>query len=722
MRFGRRGRFGHLAVTVALALAVIASTAAAQPDDPVKWSLAKTPASAGAGQTFRIDLTATLETGWHMYSISQPPGGPITTRISVAKNQPFTLAGAIEAPSPQVGMDQNFGMETETYADKVVFTLPIKVSADASGKQVLRVQAYYQTCNDKLCYPPKTVTIETPFEVKGGGSGAAAAGTQAAPAEPAAAQAAPSAPTAVQAQPSAPATTAPVPAGKQPPSAAIPARAAEERPPSGPTASPVGAPPAASTAGQRTPNPGLRTPDPGRGTVPAAPAQASDSILSFLLLAMVSGALALLTPCVFPMVPITVSYFTGHAAGHQGRALRNASIYAIGIVLTFTAFGLLLALLVGATSLNRFAANPWINLLITAIFVGFALNLFGVFEINVPSAMLSRLDKVTRQEGGSEIVGALLMGFTFTLTSFTCTVPFVGNVVVAASNGSWIQPVIGMAAFATVFALPFFVLALMPQWVSQMPRSGAWLHAVKVLMAFLEIAAAMKFISNVDLVWRWGIFTREVVLAIWVVIAALMALYLLGVFKFPGEPRIRKVRVGRWSLAAACLLLGVWLFSGIMGRRLGELDAFLPPAEGALAFTADQDAAGIEGELTWIMNDYAGALARAQREHKRVMVDFTGYTCTNCRWMEANMFPRADVRAELAKYVRVRMYTDGEGEIFQKQQQMQQAMFKTVALPYYAILESDGTPVVTYPGLTRDPAEFVTFLKSGMSGHPSTNP
>jgi thiol:disulfide interchange protein DsbD len=393
--------------------------------------------------------------------------------------------------------------------------------------------------------------------------------------------------------------------------------------------------------------------------------------------------------------------------------LRNASIYAVGIILTFTAFGLLLALLVGATSLNRFAANPWINLLITAIFVGFALNLFGVFEINVPSGVLTRLDSVTRQEGGSEIIGALLMGFTFTLTSFTCTVPFVGNVVVAASSGNWIQPVIGMLAFALVFALPFFVLALMPQWVSQMPRSGAWMHAVKVLMAFLEIAAAMKFISNVDLIWRWGVFTRDVVLATWVVIAACMALYLLGVFRFPGEPRIRKVRAGRWLLATASILLGVWLFSGVMGRRLGELDAFLPPADGAQAFAAEDNATGIAGELTWIMNDYQGALARATREHKRVMVDFTGYTCTNCRWMEANMFPREDVRREMEKFVRVRMYTDGEGEIFQKQQRLQQAMFKTVALPYYAILEADGSPVVTYPGLTRDPAEFVAFLRKG---------
>jgi thiol:disulfide interchange protein DsbD len=694
-------------VLAAITCLAIVGPAAAQ-DDPIGWTLAKTPASATAGQTFRIELTATIEAGWHLYSLSQGPGGPIATRISVPQGQMFTLDGAIDAPPPHVAFDSGFNMDTETYSEKTIFTLPIKVGTQASGKQVLRVQAYYQTCNDKFCLPPKTVKMETPIEVTGG-SGAAAPSAGAQPpaasgsaavaqgqgATGATAQAPPAPPTAVKAPaaPGAPRTTA----AQEAPTAAPVAVA---------SATSAGAPPVAPASVTR-PVPFA----PASGT----PVQSGDSLLSFLLLAMVSGGLALLTPCVFPMVPITVSYFTGHAAGHQGRALRNASIYAVGIILTFTAFGMLLALLVGATSLNRFAANPWINLLITAIFVGFALNLFGVFEINVPSVVLSRLDSITRQEGGSEVIGALLMGFTFTLTSFTCTVPFVGNVMVAASSGNWLQPVVGMIAFATVFALPFFALALMPQWVSQMPRSGAWLHAVKVLMAFLEIAAAMKFLSNVDLVWRWGVFTRDVVLATWVVIAACMALYLLGVFKFPGEPRIRKVRGGRWLLASACLLLGVWLFSGILGRRLGELDAFLPPADGVQAFAADDNATGIAGELTWIMNDYQGALARARREHKLVMVDFTGYTCTNCRWMEANMFPRQDVRTELEKFVRVRMYTDGEGEIFQRQQAMQQEMFKTVALPYYAILDADGNPIVTYPGLTRDPAEFVSFLRKGLT-------
>lgn len=717
MRLGRCGRrLGAMRTAFVLAAIVgvmVAGRAAAQ-DDPIGWTLAKTPTSATAGQTFRIQLTATIEAGWHLYSISQGPGGPIATRISVPQGQPFTFDGAIDAPPPHVVFDSGFNMDTEIYEEKAIFTLPVKVSAQASGAQVLHVQAYYQTCNDKFCLPPKTVKLETPIAVKGGTEAAApassAAGVQPPPSAAgggAGAQGQVQAPPVAQAAPGtvAQGTTAPG-AGTSPlPQAAAPsASAAQQAPGAAPAVvAPAGGAPVPAGVG-RTASPA------GDASLPPR-----DSLLSFIWLAMGFGALALLTPCVFPMVPITVSYFTGHAAGNRKRAVRNASLYAAGIILTFTAFGMLLALLVGATSLNRFAANPWINLLITAIFIGFALNLFGLFEMNLPSGLVTRLDKVTRQEGGSEVVGTLLMGLTFTLTSFTCTVPFVGTLLVMAAGGDWVWPVIGMLAFSSVFALPFFVLALMPQWVSQMPRSGAWLHAVKVLMAFLEIAAAMKFLSNVDLVWRWGIFTRDVVLAIWVVIAACMALYLLGVFRFPGEPRIRKVRAGRWLMATASILLGVWLFSGVMGRRLGELDAFLPPADGAQAFAADDNATGLAGELGWMMNDYQGALARAKRENKRVMVDFTGYTCTNCRWMEANMFPRPDVRARLQPFVRARLFTDGMGEPFGAQQALEERMFGTVALPLYAILSPAGEPVASFTGMTRNSRDFNDFLTRGLA-------
>jgi thiol:disulfide interchange protein len=322
--------------------------------------------------------------------------------------------------------------------------------------------------------------------------------------------------------------------------------------------------------------------------------------------------------------------------------------------------------------------------------------------------VLTRLDALTRREGGSRFLGTLLMGLTFTLTSFTCTAPFVGTLLVMASQGSWKWPLLGMIAFSSVFAMPFFLLALLPQFVSKLPKSGGWLNAVKVSMGFLEIAAAMKFISNVDLVWGWGIFTREAVLATWVALGVLLCLYLLGTFRLPHDSATD--RIGAWRLGAAIVSLAVTvhLVTGLFGTRLGELEAFLPPAT---AGSADRGAGTLEGELAWIVNDYDRALATAGREQRLMIVDFTGYTCTNCRWMEANMFPRPEVRTELERFVRVKLYTDGEGELYEKHQKFQADTFGTVALPLYAIMSTEGRPLATFPGLTRDPQEFIAFLR-----------
>ena len=436
--------------------------------------------------------------------------------------------------------------------------------------------------------------------------------------------------------------------------------------------------------------------------------QPTTDLWAFLWLAVTLGALSLLTPCVFPMIPITVSYFTNHSSGSRAKAVRLATVYSIGIIATFTLLGMLLAIFVGAAGINLFAANPWINLLITGIFLFFAFNLFGAYEITIPSSILTRLDQLTRShEGeGSGVIGALLMGLTFTLTSFTCTSPFVGTILVSASQGNWQMPLIGMLAFSTVFAIPFFILALVPQWVSQLPRAGGWMNSVKVAMGFLEVAAAMKFISNVDLVWKWGIFTRDVVLAIWIAIGIILSLYLLGKFQLAHDSKPERIGAVRLISAIVSLAISFYLITGLFGAKLGEIEAFLPPDLKAEA------AKTASGESSWIVNDYPAALAKAKTEDKRVFVDFTGYTCTNCRWMEANIFPKPEVAAEMNKFVLARLYTDGDGELYEKQQQMEQDMFGTVALPYYAIFDADGKAVSTFPGLTRNTAEFVDFLKN----------
>ncbi|MFN6963231.1 MAG: cytochrome c biogenesis protein CcdA [Pyrinomonadaceae bacterium] len=436
---------------------------------------------------------------------------------------------------------------------------------------------------------------------------------------------------------------------------------------------------------------------------------------SFIWLAATLGALSLLTPCVFPMIPITVSYFTNHSSGHRSKAVRLATVYSLGIIATFTLLGMLLAIFVGAAGVNLFAANPWVNLLITAIFLLFAFNLFGAYEINVPTGLLTALDRATRSvEGeGSGLVGALLMGLTFTLTSFTCTSPFVGTILVSASQGDWQMPLVGMLAFSTVFALPFFVLALVPQMVAQLPRAGGWMNSVKVTMGFLEIAAAMKFLSNVDLVWKWGIFTRSAVLAIWISIGVILSLYLLGRFQLSLDSKPERIGAVRLVSAILSLAVSFYLLTGLFGAKLGELEAFLPPDLNA---SAGGRTGGDAGEKNWIVNDYNAALERARAENKKVFVDFTGYTCTNCRWMEANIFPRPEVAAELDKFVLARLYTDGEGEVYERQQRMEEEMFGTVALPFYAVVDSSGTAVGTFPGLTRDAAEFVDFLQRAGSG------
>jgi thiol:disulfide interchange protein len=431
---------------------------------------------------------------------------------------------------------------------------------------------------------------------------------------------------------------------------------------------------------------------------------------SFIWLAITLGALSLLTPCVFPMIPITVSYFTNHSSKSRAKAIKLASIYSLGIIATFTILGMLLAIFVGAAGINLFAANPWVNIIITAVFLLFAFNLFGAYELQIPPSILTKLDNLTRsKEGeGSGIVGALLMGLTFTLTSFTCTSPFVGTILVSASQGNWQMPLVGMLAFSTVFALPFFVLALAPQLVSQLPRAGGWMNSVKVAMGFLEVAAAMKFISNVDLIWKWGIFTRSFVLAIWIAIGVILAVYLLGKFQLFHDSKTEKIGALRLVSAILSLAISFYLLTGLFGAKLGEIESFLPPD---LSNNSSKVFGGKSTqELTWIENDLDKALAKAKSENKRVFVDFTGYTCTNCRWMEANIFPKKEVESEMSKFVLARLYTDDGSENNNKQQEFQEKTFQTVALPFYSILEADGKTVSTFPGLTRNTPEFVDFL------------
>lgn len=710
---GVRARAGLL-LCVASGVLMAGSPAAGQ-QDAVKFSLRLAPgvAAVAPGAAFRVQLVATMGEGWHLYSTTQPPGGPIATRITVSKGQIVTLDGKIEAPAPQVSFDQNFGMDTELFEGEVTFVLPLRVAADATpGPHTIAVETYFQACNDQVCLPPRTVKSAVEMVVAGAALAGAPAGSTAAlvTAAPAAAatveRTAPAGGARMATTPESPAASVARPAESRRPDSAAPDTARAEAV-AGPEVAQSAAPSVAPAPAPVAAVP----PGAAQGADAEGPAGAQ-SLWSFLWLAITMGALALLTPCVFPMIPVTVSYFTSQAAGSRKKAVGQALTYMAGIVLTFTALGMAMALLVGATSLSRFAASPWLNVVLGALFVAFAFSLFGFYEIQVPSAVLSKLDAATRRTGGGHIVGTLLMALTFTLTSISCTAPFVGTLLVMAAAGSWQWPLVGMLAFSTVLAFPFFLLALAPQLLASLPRSGGWMSAVKVMLGFLVVAASTKFFSSADTVWGWGLLTRDVVLGSWIAVGLLMMAYVLGLFRFQHDSPVKHVGVVRLATALVCGTLAFWLASGLGGRPLGELDALLP-----LASPAAGPAAGTSGAggLGWLVNDYEGALAEARRSGRRVFLDFTGYTCTNCKWMETNMFPRDEVRRELERFVRVRLYTDGEGELYQRFQRLQEEKFKTVAVPYYAVVEPDGTTVGTFAGLTRDSGQFVRFLKQAQA-------
>ena len=435
---------------------------------------------------------------------------------------------------------------------------------------------------------------------------------------------------------------------------------------------------------------------------------------AFFWLAISAGAFALITPCVFPMIPITASYFAKRGGDSRQAALKNAVLFGGGIIGTFTAVGLATSVLVGAAGMSRFAASPWVNLAIAAMFAVFAFNFFGFYEIRIPSGVLNRLDRVTRDRASSGGLGAALMGGTFAVTTFTCTAPFVGTLLVLASQGQWQQPVVGLLLFSTTFAVPFFFLALAPRVLGKLPRSGGWLTSVKIVLGLIELGAALKFVSNADLVLGWGIFSRQVVLVSWAVLCGVIAVYLVGV-RFPVRATTRPHAIGA-TLAAGFAIFGIWLGLGLDGRTLGEVEPFLPPrAEDTPAGALAMAERGEEHDgLHWYQNDLEGALAAAREGGNRVFIDFTGYTCTNCRWMESNMFTIPEVTEQLERFVLARLFTDGEGEVYEDQMDYQKEKFGTIALPLYAVLDGEGETIATFLGLTRDREEFLEFLKGAL--------
>ena len=616
------------------------------------------------GSELILTLRATMAPTWHLYSLTPYPddvlAAPQPTTIQLKEHPFFELAAEVRQPPPKLDYDENFGIETQYFDGIVDFTVPIRAVASASaGEHELVLKVRFMACNDRLCLPPQNVEISTVLVVSGTratlSSQLSRALNQAATKE----------------------TTALTPV-------------------------------ATSGKTQSSPPPRVQPP-------PADPAGAPTTTLAYILFAMAGGGLALLTPCVFPMIPITVSYFIKRDVSRR-QALYDAALYSLGIILTFTVLGFALTRVFGAGGINRVAASPIVNIAIAALFVVFALSLFGAIELRLPSGWLTAVDKKSSAAGGA--TGILLMALAFSLTSFTCTVPFVGTVMVAATRGDWLWALLGVGAFATVFAAPFFFLALFPSLLKSLPTAGSWMDSLKVTMGFLELAAAMKFISNVDLVFQWELITRPVFITVWLAVALVLTLYLLGHFSFPHEEPTRRIGAGRVLSAVFFLSVSFYLLRGLFGASLGEIDAFLPPRDYGVDPWAQGNTVSVSGsgeiEREHWRTDYDEAFRQARETGKPVFVDFTGYTCTNCRWMEANIFVRPRVRELFQRYVLLRLYTDGGKPEHEANLKMEQNRFQTIALPLYALLTPADEIIATFPGLTRNEKEFVAFLEKGL--------
>ncbi|MCG8337531.1 MAG: thioredoxin family protein [Proteobacteria bacterium] len=431
----------------------------------------------------------------------------------------------------------------------------------------------------------------------------------------------------------------------------------------------------------------------------------SGGIWAFLGLAALMGLVSLMTPCVFPMIPITVSFFSKQAEGKQSRVIKLALLFMAGIIGSYTGFGLIMSAIFGAGSALSLAANPYVNLIIAAVFIVFAFSLMGAFNINLPTGIQSYFDQKSRTLGGA--LGVLLMGFTFTLTAFTCTVQFVGTMLIAAAQGEWMWPLFGMLVFSTVFAFPFFLLAVAPSLVGKMQgKSGEWLGRSKFVLGVLELMASVKFLSNADLVWQTNLISRNTAILIWIGLVTLIVVYLIwtGI-----RPKINK---SPWQWGTVLVFGGmiVLLSRGWNDNSLGGLiDAVLPPPSGFHLSSDDYVSEEEAKQVVWLDNmDEAQKLAL--EANKPILLEFTGYTCVNCRWMEQNVLALKSVHESLKNdFILVKLFTDG-GDDAKKNLNYQIDTFNTVALPYYVKLGKDSSFISAFSGISLKPQEFLDFL------------
>ncbi len=666
-----------------LLLMAVCLTAAAQADFTVNYKRV-------SPTELDIVFTGKIRAGWHVYAAHVEPGGPNPTTFGVDKLEGAKLKGGLrEGPGKKVAYDDIFEMNVGAYEGTATFTQRIELTAK---HYVIEGYLDYQACGDGQCTVGKS-------EVRRSGDDGPAAAT---------------------AQTAAP-TGEIAPDGGQPATTAMATTALTDSLPADTTV--VAAPTAADTAVAGTWwKPVVKELRDMGGT----DANVANMALWYVfILGFVGGLVALCTPCVWPIIPMTVSFFLKRSKDRR-RGIRDAILYGVSIVVIYVALGLIITSIFGANALNDLSTNAVFNIIFFLMLIVFAASFFGGFEITLPSSWGNAVDNKAGNTTG--LLSIFLMAFTLSLVSFSCTGPIIGFLLVEASTagGSAMAPTIGMLGFALALALPFTLFALFPTWLKSAPKSGGWLNVVKVSLGFLELAFALKFLSVADQAYGWGLLDRETFLALWIALFGLLGFYLLGKIKFPHDDGDGRVSVPRFFLALGSLAFAVYMVPGLWGAPLKAVSAFAPPMS-----TQDFNLDPVKVEAHF--KDYDLGMAYARQNGKPVIIDFTGFGCVNCRKMETAVWHDAKVRDLLMKdYVLISLYVDDKTPLPEtmtvnengretrlrtvgdKWSYLQRMKFGANAQPFYVLLDNTGQPMA--PAYTYDESvdHFVQFLKLGL--------
>lgn len=663
------------AMTIAMLL-LMAIMCQAQMADPVKFSAQLKTNGTADGE---IVFSGKIANGWHVYSTDLGEDGPIQATFHVDKKDGVELVGKLTPKGREISqMDPMFEMKLRYFEHSVQFVQKVKFT---KPKYSIKCYLEFGACNDQMCMPPTQVNFSK--------SGTAPAIDQKAAAEEKAEEKAAEAETALT-----------------PDSAAADTAAAE----------------APATLSKQESD-ALWTPVIKELEKYDTPV--SNSLLYIFLAGIVGGFLALFTPCVWPIIPMTVSFFLKRNKDRR-KAIREATTYGISIVVIYVALGLIVSLLFGASALNALSTNAVFNIFFSLLLVVFAASFFGAFEITLPSSWSNRIDR--KSESTSGMLSIFLMAFTLSLVSFSCTGPIIGFLLVAVSTeGNIIAPTVGMFGFALALAVPFALFAMFPTLLKSAPKSGGWMNVIKVVLGFIELAFALKFLSVADLAYGWHILDRETFLALWIAIFSLLGLYLLGMFNFPHDDEGRRTNVPQFFLALASLAFAFYMIPGLWGAPLKAVSAFAPPMN-------TQDFNLYKNEVHPRFKDFEAGMAAARLEGKPVMIDFTGFGCVNCRKMEAAVWTDAKVADILNnKYVLISLYVDDKTPLPQQMEvtendgtkrtlrtvgdkwsYLQRYKFGSNTQPFYVLVDDNGKPLTGSRSYDEDISEYVEFLQKGL--------